>query len=450
MSPSLKSPSSESPPPESPPPAAAGRTVRPALVVGLVVVGIVVLATAPSGLGSVLVGVGVVALVTGVWAVLVGRAWVGRLGRGGGLVVTVGAVLLIGLGGALSDSLEDAENPDAQAQTAVGDDDTPPAERGALGGAPDDETRPSVDPGQTTSPAPDEPGTPTDRSGPTDGPSSDASTTPARPDAAAGAALATVDLLEVKGRAPKTGYDRDAFAYRAVDLDRNGCDTRNDILNRDLTGITHRPGTGGCTVETGTLADPYSGTSIAFRRGTGTSNDIQIDHVVALSDAWQKGAQQWGPGTLRQFGNDPLNLLAVSGPLNAQKGDGDTATWLPPNKAYRCPYVARQVAVKHHYGLWVTSAERDAMIRVLSACPDEPLPTGTEPPPRVAVTSPAPAASPPAAPATSAPPSGSSATPTAPFKNCAAARAAGADPVHIGDPGYGPHLDGDGDGVGCE
>lgn len=72
--------------------------------------------------------------------------------------------------------------------------------------------------------------------------------------------------------------------------------------------------------------------------------------------------------------NDPLNLLAVDSSANRRKGDGDTATWLPPSKAYRCPYVARQVAVKKKYGVWVTAAERDAMRRVLKGCPDEPLP----------------------------------------------------------------------------
>src|SRR5690606_9276309 len=146
-------------------------------------------------------------------------------------------------------------------------------------------------------------------------------------------ALGALGTLEVKGRAPKTGYDRDLFAYRSVDLDRNGCDTRNDILNRDLVRVTHRPGSGGCTVESGVLEpDPSSGSVIPFTRGTATSNDVQIDHVVALSNAWQTGAAGWDSGTRERFGNDPLNLLAVSGPLNSQKGDGDAATWLPPNK----------------------------------------------------------------------------------------------------------------------
>ena len=102
---------------------------------------------------------------------------------------------------------------------------------------------------------------------------------------------------------------------------------------------------------------------------------MQIDHVVALGDAWQKGAQQWSPGKRLALANDPLNLLAVSGPVNQRKGDGDTATWLPPDTSYRCAYVARQVAVKVKYGLWVTSAESTAMSRVLATCASQPLPT---------------------------------------------------------------------------
>jgi len=204
-------------------------------------------------------------------------------------------------------------------------------------------------------------------------------------------ALVALGLLAVKGRAPKTGYDRDLFAYREVDLDGNGCDARNDILRRDLTGVTLKPGTQDCVVLTGTLADPYSGTSIPFTRGSATSGDVQIDHVVALSDAWQKGAQQLDASARQRLGNDPLNLLAVSGPLNSQKGDGDAATWLPPHKAYRCAYVARQVAVKFTYGLWVTAAERDAIAGILSSCPGEPLPAGSALPPAQAAPAPAPA-----------------------------------------------------------
>ncbi|MCC2307776.1 HNH endonuclease family protein [Cellulomonas chengniuliangii] len=180
-------------------------------------------------------------------------------------------------------------------------------------------------------------------------------------------ARAALDGLPVKGRAPKTGYERSAFGAAWTDVDRNGCDTRNDILRRDLVDLTFKEGTDGCTVLTGSLTDPYGGEVIAFERGE-RSSEVQIDHVVALSDAWQKGAQQWTDEVRTAFANDPANLLAVDGSLNQQKGAGDAATWLPPRKAYRCVYVVRQIRVKAAYGLWVTSAEQEAMSRELDRC----------------------------------------------------------------------------------
>ena len=111
-----------------------------------------------------------------------------------------------------------------------------------------------------------------------------------------------------------------------------------------------------------------------FLRGVGTSSLIQIDHVVAVSDAWQKGAFKWGSATKISFYNDPLNLLAVNGKLNSQKGDGDAATWLPPMKSYRCAYVSRQIAVKAKYSIWVTTAEKAAMKSILAKCPGQLLP----------------------------------------------------------------------------
>jgi hypothetical protein len=266
---------------------------------------------------------------------------------------------------------------------------------------------------------------------------------------AAGTALAAALVLPVKGRAPLTGYTRDQFGQSWKDTDRNGCDQRNDVLARDLTGIAYEAGTHGCVVLTGTLADPYGGTTIAFTRGQETSSAVQIDHVVALADAWQKGAQQWDAARRESFANDLRNLVAVSGPLNDQKGAGDTATWLPPNTADRCTYVAGQVGVKSTYGLWVTQAEQDAMVRVLSTCPDQPLPTGLSAP----AAPPAAPVAPPAAPVV-APAAAPAAPPAAPatvtYTNCTAVRAAGAAPIHIGDPGYAAHLDRDGDGIGCE
>ena len=184
----------------------------------------------------------------------------------------------------------------------------------------------------------------------------------------AGEALKT---LPIKGRAPKTGYTRTAFSEG---WDSTGtCDVRNKILARDMTNVTYVENT--CKVASGTLADPYTAKTIAFTRGLDTSDDVQIDHVVALSDAWQKGAQQLTYEQRHQLANDPLELLAVDGAINQQKGDGDAATWLPPNKAFRCSYVARQIAVKKKYSLWITRSEYDAMANVLSACPEQKLPT---------------------------------------------------------------------------
>lgn len=201
----------------------------------------------------------------------------------------------------------------------------------------------------------------------------------------AGSALAAAEELTVKGRAPRTGYEREAFGSAWADTDENGCGTRDDILKRDLAGVRLRSGAGGgsggsgggCKVAAGTLTkDPYTGRRVEFVRGR---SKVDIDHVVALSDAWQKGAQKWQRRKRVAFANDPLNLLAVDSSANRRKSDGDTATWLPGNKAYRCVYVARQVAVKKKYELWVTDAERDAMKRVLSRCPDERLPGGGGP-----------------------------------------------------------------------
>lgn len=182
-------------------------------------------------------------------------------------------------------------------------------------------------------------------------------------------ALDALETLAVKGRAPKTGYARDQFG--AGWGSAAGCDTRNTILYRDLVDSTLGAG---CKVARGTLQDPYTGTTITFMRGQDTSSDVQIDHVVALSDAWQKGAQQLSYERRVAFANDPLNLLAVDGEANQEKSDGDAATWLPANKPFRCQYVARQIAVKQSYDLWVTAAEKNAMIRVLQNCPNQPLP----------------------------------------------------------------------------
>lgn len=202
---------------------------------------------------------------------------------------------------------------------------------------------------------------------PSQSPTADTDTSASSP------ALAALAALPIKGRAPKTGYDRDLFAS---DWDYSfGCDMRNKILRRDFSEFVFRSDST-CVIATGVLQDPYTGQAVSFVRGVGTSSEVQIDHVVAVSDAWQKGAQQLSSDQRYAFYNDPLNLLAVSGSANAQKSDSDAASWLPANKTYRCSYVARQVAVKISYNLWVTQAEYDAIYRVLQECPDQPLPAG--------------------------------------------------------------------------
>ncbi len=188
--------------------------------------------------------------------------------------------------------------------------------------------------------------------------------------AAANDALTALNQLEVKGRAAKTGYSRAQFPHWS-DPDRNGCDARNDTLKRDLTNITYKVGTRDCKVVGGQLLDPFSGKSLTF---SSTKSNIDIDHLVALSNAWQTGAAYFDKAKRTQIANDPLNLLAVDAKLNRQKGDGDAATWLPPAKSFRCEYVAAQIAVKVKYSLWLTAPEKSAMSRVLESCPEQLLP----------------------------------------------------------------------------
>jgi hypothetical protein len=266
------------------------------------------------------------------------------------------------------------------------------------------------------------------------------SSTPAERRGSAAAALAT---LPVKGRAPKTGYSREQFDDGWASAD--GCDTRDRILTRDLTDKAYLDD---CRVESGKLDDPYTAARVTYQRGG--ASEVDIDHVVALGDAWQKGAQQWSRKRRVHFANDPLNLLAVDASANRRKGDGDAATWLPANKRFRCDYVARQVAVKTEYHAWVTPAEHDAIARVLATCPAQRLPKGG----RVRVplvsthTEPAPAA----APKPEQRSTGSSSGGGHVYANCDAARAAGAAPVRRGTPDYAANqgLDRDGDGVACE
>ncbi|MCJ0980482.1 HNH endonuclease family protein [Rhodococcus sp. ARC_M12] len=202
-------------------------------------------------------------------------------------------------------------------------------------------------------------------------------------------ALSVLEQLAVKGRAPKTGYARSAFGAAWTDANTvlwggNSLSTREDILSRDLVNITCKvrssvaAASPPCVVQTGVLHDPYTGTTSNFVRGEATSPLVPIEHVVALSDSWQKGAQQLSVAERVNLANDPLNLIATTQAPNMAKGDSDAASWLPPNKTFRCAYVARQVAVKFRYRLWVTEAEKTAIASVLSTCPGQPIASDTE------------------------------------------------------------------------
>ncbi len=177
--------------------------------------------------------------------------------------------------------------------------------------------------------------------------------------------------LPVKGWDLRSDFTRYRFGQAwsddvNVEFGHNGCNTRDDVLRRDLADLAVRPGT--CFAQSGTLHDPYRGESIAFVRGPTTSDAVQIDHVVSLADAWYKGARDWDDQRRRDFANDPRNLLAVSAKGNFDKAFRDAASWLPPNGGFRCAFVARQVEVKTAYGLWVSDKEKRAMAEVLAGC----------------------------------------------------------------------------------
>ncbi len=185
------------------------------------------------------------------------------------------------------------------------------------------------------------------------------------------AARAQLAALQIKSWDRAQDFKRYRFGQAwsddvNVEFGHNGCDTRDDILRRDLANLVVRPGT--CFAQSGTLHDPYTGTTIDFVRGPDTSDSVEIDHVVSLADAWYKGARLWEAQRRVDFANDPINLLAVSPKANFDKAFRDAASWLPPNEAFRCDFVARQVNVKTVYGLWVSSKEKQAIAEVLARC----------------------------------------------------------------------------------
>lgn len=340
------------------------RVRKSTIIVGILALLFVVSAAVSSGFGGALIMLSLTALLTGLYVLATGRrSWaMVRGGRKAGAIILAGALVLFIVGAAISPTKPkeplEASSPAAEAQKLAGTEASP---------------TPSPTPTPTNTGAPLDPETTIELA-------KTASFEAPHPQPAyATKAADLLATLPIKGRAPKTGYDRDQFGQPWADVDRNGCDTRNDTLKRDLSQITFTNSVK-CKIQTGTLADPYTAKTISFVRGSNTSTAVQIDHVVALSDAWQKGAQQLTTEQRTAFANDPLNLQSTDGPTNIQKGDGDAATWLPPNKSFRCDYVARQISVKATYNLWVTQAEHDAMATVLGDCGDQTAPTNEKAP----------------------------------------------------------------------
>lgn len=187
-----------------------------------------------------------------------------------------------------------------------------------------------------------------------------------------GAAVQALAGLTVHQPGPLTDYHRTAFGPAWADIDHDGCDQRSQVLRRDMTDVVLVHGTA-CTVASGTLTDPYTGKVLHYRR-SGGGDPVDVDHVVALADAWRSGASSWPASRRAALAGDPLDLLPTAAAVNRAKGDKDPSAWLPALPADRCPFAARVVAVKTRYGLSVSQTEHDALAQVLATCPGQQLP----------------------------------------------------------------------------
>lgn len=179
--------------------------------------------------------------------------------------------------------------------------------------------------------------------------------------------------LTVAEKAPLDGYERGCGTGEACvfgpawsDVDRNGCDQRNDVLHRDLTDVAVRDGTQGCVVIAGVLDDPYTGATVIFEKADAA--EVPIDHVVPLAAAWVQGAAGWSDEQRELFANDPANLIATTRSENSAKGDSTADEWVPSDPAYGCSYATVVVTVKTAYALSVTPAESAALEDLLATC----------------------------------------------------------------------------------
>lgn len=184
--------------------------------------------------------------------------------------------------------------------------------------------------------------------------------------------LRLIPVLAARPDAPD--YDRGAFGTAWTDNtdaggSGNGCDTRNDILDRDLQDKTFAVMTScGRAVATGEFRSPYSGRWVVFRRGQGTGAKVQIDHIVPLSFAWDMGARTWNSTVRQRFANDPANLVAVDGDANQDKGDKQPSRWMPANESFHCQYAAQFVVVMRTYGLYLDTPSVPVLRSALRRC----------------------------------------------------------------------------------
>jgi hypothetical protein len=277
--------------------------------------------------------------------------------------------------------------------------------------------------------------------------------TPPSPKVTPGSVMALALDLPV-GEPDPSGYDRDEFGQKWADVDGNGCDQRNDVLRRDTKKRHTKPGTDGCVLQSGVIKNDrysYASRQVRYERG---SSKVEIDHVVSLADAWRMGAYDWSANEREKFANDFMNLEAIDAATDRAKDDKSAAEWLPEAEPTDiCWFVFRQVTIKTRYHLAVTQDEKTEMLHGLSSglCDgnqfEPPPPSTFKAPKPKPIGEPKPKPEPEPEPRQTQEPKLDR---NVYYKNCAAARAAGAAPVHRGDPGYARHLDRDGDGVGCE
>lgn len=170
-------------------------------------------------------------------------------------------------------------------------------------------------------------------------------------------AQALVDQLTVAPEGSGAGYDRDLFDHW-IDVDHDGCHTRCEVLEAekryDLPGLPQ----GGWL----SIYDGYS---------TDDASELDVDHVVALSEAWRSGADRWDANRRRAFANDldePDALIAVTASTNRSKSDRDPASWQPPNSGAWCQFGLGWVRVKIKWELTADDAEVRALRNILRGC----------------------------------------------------------------------------------